>query len=67
MDRLLSREFVELAVWGRAMGVGSRTLDSHLSRLRVKLGLRPENGVRLASVYSYGYRFERCGGSSHAG
>jgi DNA-binding response OmpR family regulator len=49
------------------MGVGSRTLDSHLSRLRVKLGLRPENGVRLASVYSYGYRFERCGGSSHAG
>lgn len=60
MDRLLPRDVVEQAVWGRSMGAGSRTLDTHLSRLRVKLGLRPEHGVRLASVYSYGYRFERC-------
>lgn len=66
MDRLLSRDVVEQSVWGRSMGAGSRTLDTHLSRLRVKLGLRPENGVRLASVYSYGYRFERCGVGSDA-
>lgn len=60
MDRLLPRDVVEQAVWGRSLGAGSRTLDTHLSRLRIKLGLRPENGVRLVSVYSYGYRFERC-------
>ncbi|WP_354677701.1 response regulator transcription factor [Cupriavidus plantarum] len=66
MDRLLPREFVEFAVWGRALGYGSRTLDSHLSRLRVKLKLGPANGVRLTSVYSYGYRFERCRSDSHA-
>ncbi|MNT36273.1 Sensory transduction protein regX3 [compost metagenome] len=56
--RLLAREVMEQAVWGRAMGAGSRTLDTHISRLRLKLALRPENGVRLTSVYSHGYRFE---------
>lgn len=63
MDRLLPRDVVEQAVWGRSLGAGSRTLDTHLSRVRIKLGLRPENGVRLSSVYSYGYRFERCAGA----
>ncbi|WP_420994803.1 response regulator transcription factor [Cupriavidus sp. 30B13] len=58
LGRLLSREVVEQAVWGRAIGAGSRTLDTHISRLRIKLALRPENGVRLTSVYSHGYRFE---------
>jgi hypothetical protein len=33
-------------------------VDTYLSRLRLKLSLSPENGVRLVSVYSYGYRFE---------
>jgi len=58
IGRLLSREVVEQAVWGRSIGAGSRTLDTHMSRLRIKLALRPENGVRLTSVYSHGYRFE---------
>ncbi|MDF3834862.1 response regulator transcription factor [Cupriavidus basilensis] len=58
LGRLVSREVVEQAVWGRAIGAGSRTLDTHISRLRIKLALRPENGVRLTSVYSHGYRFE---------
>ncbi|MGO4332780.1 response regulator transcription factor [Cupriavidus sp. 2TAF22] len=58
LGRLVSREVAEQAVWGRAIGAGSRTLDTHISRLRIKLALRPENGVRLTSVYSHGYRFE---------
>ncbi|WP_404995177.1 response regulator transcription factor [Cupriavidus pauculus] len=58
IGRLLSRDVIEQAVWGRAMEAGSRTLDTHISRLRIKLTLRPENGVRLTSVYSHGYRFE---------
>ncbi|ABF11029.1 two-component system, OmpR family, phosphate regulon response regulator PhoB [Cupriavidus metallidurans] len=58
IGRLLARDVIEQAVWGRAMDAASRTLDTHMSRLRIKLALRPENGVRLASVYSHGYRFE---------
>lgn len=67
IGRLLSREVIEQAVWGRAMDAGSRTLDTHISRLRIKLALRPEHGVRLSSVYSHGYRFEGAGaGTSDA-
>lgn len=58
LGRLVPRDVVEQAVWGRSIGPGSRTLDTHMSRLRLKLALRPENGVRLTSVYSHGYRFE---------
>jgi len=61
IGRLLSRDVIEQAVWGRAMEAGSRTLDTHMSRLRIKLALRPEHGVRLTSVYSHGYRFEATG------
>jgi DNA-binding response OmpR family regulator len=34
-------------------------MDTHVSRVRSKLGLNPENGFRLAPVYSYGYRLEQ--------
>ncbi len=61
IGRLMSREVIEQAVWGRAMDAGSRTLDTHISRLRIKLALRPGHGVRLTSVYSHGYRFEIAG------
>ncbi|CAG9164562.1 response regulator transcription factor [Cupriavidus pinatubonensis] len=68
MGRLLSRDVVEQVVWGRAIGTGSRTIDTHMSRLRIKLALRPENGVRLTSIYSHGYRFEEAdaGNDGHA-
>ncbi|WP_420995243.1 response regulator transcription factor [Cupriavidus sp. 30B13] len=56
--QLLLRQAIEQAVWRRAMPRGSRTLDSHLSRLRAKLALQPRNGVRLASVYGTGCRLE---------
>lgn len=59
LGRMVPRESLEKAVWGRSIGTDSRTVTTHLSRLRVKLGLRPENGVRLTSVYSLGYRLER--------
>ncbi|WP_020202966.1 MULTISPECIES: response regulator transcription factor [Cupriavidus] len=58
VGRLLPREMMEKAVWGRVIGPDSRTLDTHVSRLRIKLALRPQNGVRLTSVYSHGYRFD---------
>lgn len=56
IGRMVPREAIEKAVWGRAIGPESRTLDTHISKLRTKLMLRPENGVRLHNVYSIGFR-----------
>ncbi|EHP42583.1 response regulator, partial [Cupriavidus basilensis OR16] len=36
----------------------SRTVDSHLSRVRTKLALEPRNGVRLSAVYATGCRLD---------
>ncbi|MFZ5506250.1 MAG: winged helix-turn-helix domain-containing protein, partial [Pseudomonadota bacterium] len=47
------------SLWGRKGDVPTRTVDTHMSRVRSKLALRPENGYRLASTYNYGYRLER--------
>lgn len=58
MHRPLSRAYLHETVWGRSPDVPSRTLDVHISRIRTKLGLRPDRGFRLVHVYSYGYRLE---------
>lgn len=59
LGRPLSRAYILEAVWARDVEVPSRTMDTHVSRVRSKLQLRPENGFRLAPVYSYGYRLEQ--------
>ena len=56
--RALSRTYLLEAVWGGEPNLNSRTLDVHISRVRSKLDLKPEKGVRLAPVYGYGYRLE---------
>lgn len=38
--------------------LSSRALDSHIYRLRSKLGLHPANGIQLQTVYGQGYRLE---------
>jgi len=56
--RLFSRDVISNTVWNREIPATSRTLDTHLSNIRRKLQLRPENGVKLASSYALGYRLE---------
>jgi DNA-binding response OmpR family regulator len=61
IGRPLSRAYIHEAVWIRETALPSRTMDTHVSRVRNKLQLRPENGFRLVPVYSYGYRLEKMG------
>lgn len=59
INRPLSRATILESVWSSNIDIPSRTLDTHVSRVRSKLQLRPEDGFRLAPVYSYGYRLEQ--------
>jgi DNA-binding response OmpR family regulator len=58
LGRPLSRAYIRETVWSRDPELPSRTIDTHVSRVRNKLGLRLENGFRLSPVYSYGYQLE---------
>lgn len=57
--RLVSRQHLLEAVWGLQAKTATRTVDTHMSRLRSKLGLAGGHGWRLASVHQFGYRLER--------
>lgn len=57
--KLLSRDHLLNKIWGIASDVDTRTVDTHISRLRKKLGLDGSNGWKLVPVYGVGYRFER--------
>jgi DNA-binding response OmpR family regulator len=46
------------AVWGLGVEALSRSLDTHISRLRTKLALRPSSGFLLLAIYGMGYRLE---------
>lgn len=59
LGRLLSRGHLLEAVWGRNPDLATRTVDTHISRVRSKLNLRPENGFRLTPTYNFGYRLEK--------
>jgi len=59
IGRLLSRSYLLDTVWGISAEVSTRTVDTHASQLRNKLGLYPESGWRLSAVYQHGYRLER--------
>lgn len=55
---LLSRAHLLEVVWGIKGDVSTRTVDTHISRLRRKLVLDGSHGVRLRSIYQHGYRLE---------
>lgn len=57
--RVMSRAHILENVWGRNPIINTRTVDTHVSRIRGKLGISPEEGWRLTSIYQHGYRLER--------
>ncbi|MBS1170277.1 MAG: DNA-binding response regulator [Burkholderiaceae bacterium] len=58
----LSRATILESVWGGEREASFRSIDTHVSRVRAKLGLRPANGWRLVPVYGYGYLLEQVSG-----
>lgn len=54
--RIISRDLLARLAWGREHDGTSRTIDTHISRIRRKLSLGYGSGVRLVSVYTHGYR-----------
>lgn len=59
VGEFLAREYIGKHVWGRRQAGGSRTLDTHVCRVRQRLGLFPQNGWLLTAKYGFGYRLEK--------
>jgi len=55
--RVFSREFLLEEVWGGDTVVFDRTIDSHIQRLRKKLGGAGSPGDYVETVWGVGYRF----------
>jgi DNA-binding response OmpR family regulator len=65
VGRFISRSDILRAIWGRKQVLGSRTLDTHMSRVRTKLKLIELYGWRLHAEYRRGYRLERLKNNEH--
>ncbi|AKM07527.1 response regulator transcription factor [Pelagerythrobacter marensis] len=59
INRPLSRGYMLETIWQANPDLPTRTLDVHISRIRIKLKLQPENGLRIAAISGFGYRLER--------
>jgi two-component system, OmpR family, response regulator RegX3 len=56
--RLLSRVKLLEQVWGVSAELDTRTVDTHVSRVRRKLQLDADTGWKLLPVYGFGYRLD---------
>ena len=54
----LSRDQISAAVWSTSSEIADRTLEQHVYKVRKKLQLSPQTGVRLRTLYSMGYKLE---------
>jgi DNA-binding response OmpR family regulator len=56
---LLSRVSLLEKLWGLNADVDTRTIDTHVSRIRRKLDIGPKHGWQIFPVYGWGYRIEK--------
>jgi len=59
-NRLVSRSEILSEVWGQNAEIHTRTVDTHICRIRKKLFSNPANGWKIVVVYQFGYRLESC-------
>lgn len=62
--KLITRSHLLDVVWGQTADIDTRTVDTHISRLRKKLALNGEHGWTIISIYGSGYRLESVGQES---
>jgi DNA-binding response OmpR family regulator len=65
--KLLSRVHLLEKLWGLNANVDTRTVDTHVSRIRRKLSIGPDNGWQIVPVYGWGYRIEKLTAEAAAG
>ena len=53
---LITRTQLLADIWGTTAELNTRTVDTHISRVRSKLAINPAVGWRLVSIYQRGYR-----------
>ena len=58
-NRIFSRDMLLESVWGQNASVSSRTIDTHVSRVRIQLKLDGTFGWQLISVYGKGYKLTK--------
>ena len=60
-DNVYSREQLLEHIWGLHYSGGTRTVDTHIKTLRIKLGKKSkEASDYIQTVWGVGYRFEKC-------
>lgn len=59
LGNLVSREELLKTIWKINADIDTRTVDTHISRLRKKLKLVTSKGWNLNVVYQYGYRLDK--------
>ena len=57
--RVFSRDYLLNRLWGESYDGFDRTVDTHILRLRKKLGGRGSPGDRIVTLWGVGYKFER--------
>jgi len=59
LGKVVTRTELLKNVWRiSAEGLETRTIDTHMSKLRRKLGFDGAHGIKLNSIYNHGYRLE---------
>lgn len=57
--RVFSRNYLLDALWGDSYGGFERTVDTHIQRLRRKLGKSSDAEARIVTLWGVGYKYEK--------